>query len=479
MSNIPIAQGFVVSGDTPYGKAPQAEAVTATHYQQQQPYAAQPVYDATSGNRPAAQHQFQDVFWSLLFFAHLIAIVAVVAINLQASGMSLQQGGSYGNIVFMVSVTALSSVAMATFALSFMMRNSQTLVQMALIFSICSSLAVGILGFMFGNLLMGIVGLISFLFGLCYAKLVWPRIPFAAANLTTALTAVRSNLGIAIVAYLFTAVAFGWTVFWMLGLGNTLSSQNMVVVFLLFVSYYWVHQVLQNLIHVTTAGVVGTWWFVPDEASTCCSRAISDSLFRATTYSFGSICFGSLLVAIVQALRALEYYSRDNEDFQFLSCIVQCILSCLESIIEEINKFAYVYVGLYGFSFLEAGRNVFQLFEQKGWNVIITDDLSDNVLMMMSLAVGLASGLIGLVFGAVEPNMFVNLGMDHAAGPGFLIGLLTGFLIATVLFSVVGSAVNTVIVCFAEAPAEFQQNHPELSHEMRAAWTTAWPDLFG
>jgi hypothetical protein len=41
--------------------------------------------------------------------------------------------------------------------------------------------------------------------------------------------------------------------------------------------------------------------------------------------------------------------------------------------------------------------------------------------------------------------------------------------------SIVSSAVNTVIVCFAEAPAEFEQNHPILSQEMRAAWREAWP----
>lgn len=44
---------------------------------------------------------------------------------------------------------------------------------------------------------------------------------------------------------------------------------------------------------------------------------------------------------------------------------------------------------------------------------------------------------------------------------------------------VVGSAVNTVIVCFAEAPAELELNHPQLSMEMRSAWRQAWPDECG
>jgi hypothetical protein len=96
--------------------------------------------------------------------------------------------------------------------------------------------------------------------------------------------------------------------------------------------------------------VTGTWWFAPEEANSYCSSAVTDSFVRTTTYSFGSVCFGSFLVALVQALRALEYYSRDNDELQFLSCIIQCILSCIQSIIEEFTKFAYV-------SLVEASEN--------------------------------------------------------------------------------------------------------------------------
>ena len=229
--------------------------------------------------------------------------------------------------------------------------------------------------------------------------------------------------------------------------------------------------------HVTTAGVVGTWWWTPIEASSFWSSALTDSFVRATTYSFGSICFGSLLVAIVQALRALEYHSRQNDDLQLLACIIQCILACIQGIIEELNRWAYVYVGIYGFSYLEAGRNVITLFKAKGWTVIISDDLADNVLFMMSVAIGLASGLVGLVIGFMDPNMFANLGFDHAAGPAFGVGFLAGFLFASIIMSVVASAVNTVIVCYAEDPAAFQMNHPQLSAEMREAWVQAWPGV--
>jgi len=57
---------------------------------------------------------------------------------------------------------------------------------------------------------------------------------------------------------------------------------------------------------------------------------------------------------------------------------------------------------------------------------------------------------------------------------GFVLGL--GF--NNVLMNVIGSAVNTVIVCYAEAPAEFEQNHPELSAKMRHAWAQSYPEEF-
>ena len=58
------------------------------------------------------------------------------------------------------------------------------------------------------------------------------------------------------------------------------------------------------------------------------------------------------------------------------------------------------------------------------------------------------------------------------------IGFITGAVLTSTLLTLVLSAVNTVIVCYAEAPREFEENHPKLSQDMRAAWRQAWPDEF-
>jgi hypothetical protein len=114
---------------------------------------------------------------------------------------------------------------------------------------------------------------------------------------------------------------------------------------------------------------------------------------------------------------------------------------------------------------------------RQGWTALITDDLCDNVLFMISIAIGLACGLVGLIIGSINSSMFADFGVDHAGGLAFLCGFLCGLLLSNIQMAVVGSAVNTVIVCFAEAPAEFQANHPELSRRMRESWIQAWPGL--
>jgi len=341
------------------------------------------------------------------------------------------------------------------------------------------------LSFVTGNIIGGIIGLVFFVCFGCYARAVWSRIPFATANLVTACTAVRKNCGVLFVALFFVVLAFGWTLLWsvaVMGVWDEVIDENIAItqqpttnygyLFLLLLSYFFTEQVIQNTTHVTVAGTVGSWWFTPEEGG------VIGSLCRAMTTSFGSICFGSLLVAIVKSLRSLAQQAREQEGGIFV-CIAECILGCLESILEYFNQWAFVYVGLYGYGYLEAGKNVFTLFKNRGWSAIVADDLVGNVFFFLSLCVGLICSGIGYYsFNEDSPDgWFENSPAPEAtsaivAGLGFIAGLV----LSSILMSTLSSAVNTVIVCFAEAPAEFEANHPELSSQMREAWLDMYPD---
>jgi hypothetical protein len=89
-----------------------------------------------------------------------------------------------------------------------------------------------------------------------YMFVVWDRIPFASANLTTALTGVRDNLGLVCIAFECQFLALVCSIYYsftFVGLHNVMYNGGLemsdklkfLVDVLLLVSYYWTYQVLR------------------------------------------------------------------------------------------------------------------------------------------------------------------------------------------------------------------------------------------
>ena len=58
------------------------------------------------------------------------------------------------------------------------------------------------------------------------------------------------------------------------------------------------------------------------------------------------------------------------------------------------------------------------LFRQKGWTVIINDDLISNTLSLFCLVIGLLTGCIGLIMSETNPDWFEGFG-DSGHGVAF------------------------------------------------------------
>jgi len=94
-----------------------------------------------------------------------------------------------------------------------------------------------------------------------------------------------------------------------------------------------------------------------------------------------------------------------------------------------------------------------ELFRDRGWEAIIADDLVANALFLVSIVVGLISGVIGLVV-AASSDWFANVNAADEDAICFVIGLIVGLMLCSITMSLVASAVNTVIVLFADAPGK-------------------------
>merc|ERR1712183_589013 len=104
--------------------------------------------------------------------------------------------------------------------------------------------------------------------------------------------------------------------------------------------------------------------------------------------------------------------SNNDGEPNMLSCLVSCILGCLEGILEYFNKWAFIYVGLYGYGYMDAGKNVIQLFKSRGWSALIADDLVGRALATLSLVVGLLAGAVGVILATTTDWFDANDGSD-------------------------------------------------------------------
>mmetsp|Transcript_33632 Transcript_33632/g.50155 ORF Transcript_33632/g.50155 Transcript_33632/m.50155 type:complete len:1010 (-) Transcript_33632:681-3710(-) len=428
----------------------------------------------------------------------------------------------YMTVIQLTCVTGTYACALSVLTIGFMMILAKSLIHVALIFAVIVSLAWCIVGGLMSEYsLVPFLGIIAFALCVGYVVVVWERVPFSATVLNTSLYGMRCTADIMSFGFFMTIVAFGWTVLWMLAfigvydyMNDTRNEQRFegrgdgIFFFVFSLSYFWTFQVIKNIIQVTVAGTIGAWWFNPEQVSPCCSRVVNKSFVQSLTSSFGSICFGSLFVHPAHVISRLiivffphldrvptpVLYLRRSRDG------VESVASWESSEIDALNvdtrprseralqgftsrltgifnHWAFTYIGLHDHdSFLDAGKKAMALFEIREWTHIVADGLIHNVLFLSCFVIGGSAGCFGLMVEEVDGYSFTSFNKPMITA--FLIGSFIGFSLSNVFLNIVGSSVNTVLLCYAAAPFEFHQNHHLLSNEMKDSWNERWSDNF-
>ena len=87
------------------------------------------------------------------------------------------------------------------------------------------------------------------------------------------------------------------------------------------------------------------------------SADVSFAMKCSFYYHFGSLCFGSFVIALVFLIRVIVYYvcqkaqdaaGGDNATIKMMACCLNCIMKCIEEIVDYINKAAFSYMSVSG-----------------------------------------------------------------------------------------------------------------------------------
>lgn len=439
----------------------------------------------------------RNVFFLLLFVFHLVFLIylgerfGIDALEDHSAATSDDDLTiDYSNLVYIACWSGLFAVFISALLLGAMTYFARHFVQIALFVIIFLSFAWGTIGVgVSPKTAVPVTGIIALGLAVAYTFIVWDRIPFAAANLVTALSGIRDFPGIVVVAFGLQAVALLWSACFsvvVFGVYTAMQKRETpprlayVVYVLLGISLNWTFQVIQGTVHAITAGVIGGWWYHGNSEEN--SGLVRKSAFKTIFYSMGSICFGSLFVGPVRILRLFSVLFRpSSSDDSSLVCLhqcVHCIQSCMTSFVDSIsasyNTWAYTYIGMYHYGFLDAGHHATDLFEKIGWTTIVSDDLVPNVLFFTSLVIGGITGCFAFLLSRIDRLAVLNSNGEAGLAP-FVEGVIIGLVLPSVVFGLISSSVNTVLVSFASSPLDFERRHPQLSHEMRSAWREVWP----
>jgi hypothetical protein len=427
----------------------------------------------------------------------------------------------YQNVIALVGISGFYACILAYITFGFMLILARSLIQITLIFSVVLALAWGLVGLVLDP--YGVISIMAFtavLLTLGYTMFNWNRIPFAATNLYTALCGMRCTADITILGLASLVVAFSWCIIWSMAFTGVVNSFNNVdcdtkdncqphvksshiPLYLLFLlSFHWTNTVIKNVVRVTVASAIGTWWFRPGDISPFCSSAVARPLLRSLTKSFGSICKGSLILQPAQTLTvfgkcccfmfgtsessctnpqviappdravAPEVVADESAADSVGLCQSPCcgLTDNLGFKLRSCNRWAYTYIGMYGYSFAEAGERAYQLFATREWLEVVKDNLIQNVLLLANVVIGGSTGTFAVIVEEMDGYDFTSFHKPVLSA--FVVGSVIGYVMSNILMlGIVGSAVNTILVCFAAGPFEFDKNHPRLSAEMRQAWT--------
>jgi len=401
--------------------------------------------------------RYRDVLFAILFILHLGLVGALLVFAVAKSQPDAQDFIIDPHKAVPVAVILgvagaaglINSIAWLQIARVF----TTALIYISIVFTCAIQVAFALYMFAVGLLWWGVLSLLFAAF-MIFFFYIWRRhIPFCVALLQTVVDLTNRYPATVAASIISMFVHLIWTIIWVIVVVLTLrfsqTASTILFVLLLF-SYFWTSQVIKNIVHVTVSGTFATWYFLNPNMP---ENPTLSSFKRATSYSFGSICLGSMLVALIQTVRAIVRSLRNTEN-GILVFVIDCILSCIDSLIQYFNHYAFVMVAIYGKGFWQSAKDTFRMFQDTGLMPVVNDNIVGTVLSLGCFIVASISAVVGGLLA------FFWLGSEVIFAA--IVSFAIGFSFCIMTMQVIESGTATIFVCFAEDPVALHRNSPLL-----------------
>eukprot|EP00198_Chlamydomonas_reinhardtii_P000183 XP_001689518.1 predicted protein [Chlamydomonas reinhardtii] len=228
-----------------------------------------------------------------------------------------------------------------------------------------------------------------------------------------------------------------------------------------FFGLLWTNQVIIGFTYVTIAGAIAHFYWSRGDSANMPTFPILTSLKNTVVYHMGSICFGALIIAIIQFIRALlEYLDRKTKELQaqnkfaeWAMCIVKCCMKCLEWIVRFINRNAYIMIAIKGKGYCCAAMDAIALIVSNIGRIAVVNMVAAVLIFLGKVSVASAAGVIAY---AMTEAKYYNSQEEYPEtylySPVLVIAIsvISAYAIAEIFFAVYEMAIDTIILAFCE-----------------------------
>lgn len=222
-------------------------------------------------------------------------------------------------------------------------------------------------------------------------------------------------------------------------------------------TFLWTSLLFTELRGFVVAGTIGHWYYHSTDASPPLKYPSLTACSLAFGKSFGSMCLGSLILAIIQVIlfiiRAAREANRDSDNVgvKIVLCLLECCIQCIYEIVRIFTSFVTIVTSISGQSFVQSAKTVSAVCRRNGFEIVVVDSLASAVLSMGAFIFSLALATIPwIALVIIEPLDEEPLSDSYYAYTGGLCGaaFLVGMIVLGSFSGIVLNAASTLFICF-------------------------------
>jgi hypothetical protein len=215
----------------------------------------------------------------------------------------------------------------------------------------------------------------------------------------------------------------------------------------------WVNAFILAATQFILASSTALWYFSQGTGQAA-PATIRTSVKRFFKYHFGSIAFGSLILAIIQFIRIVLAYidaqaqkakGSENKLVTYTLRCLGCYLACFERFIKFLNKNAYIQIALSGKSFCGATKDAFVLIVNNPLRMGVVSSIGGVFVLFGKIFVAAITALIGFL---VLTNWDRYSSQIYSPFIPVLVMFIFAYVVGAVFMTVYGLAADTILACF-------------------------------